>query len=212
MTRAVRAHANDRTTDVVVDDYIDARPRLLGAAYRTLGSWTEAEDIVQDAWLRWSSHDRDVVDNPEAFLVTTTRRLAINAAGSARMRRETDSSPSLAQRARSNDDPSLGAERRDEVELAISLLLERLGPVERAAYLLRRAFDYPYARIAELLGVSEANVRKLVSRAGRRLSIERHQAVDRVYHQRLVRAFVASARGGELRVLEALLTPTSIPE
>jgi RNA polymerase sigma-70 factor (ECF subfamily) len=212
MPSATATRRSDRRGDVVVDDYLDARPRLLGAAYRTLGSWAEAEDIVQDAWLRWSSYHREVVDNPEAFLVTTTRRLAINAAGSARTRREVDGDPFLAEHARSADDPAVGAERRDEIELAIGLLLERLGPVERAAYLLRRAFDYPYARIAELLGVSETNVRKLVSRAGRRLSVERHHAVDRAYHQRLVRTFVASARGGDLGVLEVLLTHRSVPK
>src|SRR6476660_721033 len=120
------------------------RARLFGIAYRMLGSAAEAEDVVQDTWLRWQATDRSVVLDPTAFLVTTTTRLAINVAQSARARRETYVCPWLPEPVDTSADPALGAERGEALEFAVLLLLERLPPVERAAYVLREAFDYPY--------------------------------------------------------------------
>jgi RNA polymerase sigma-70 factor (ECF subfamily) len=194
-----------RTREAFVEQYLDVRPRLLRAAYRTLGSWTEAEDVVQQAWLRWHAYDRKAVDNPEAFLVTTTRRLAINTACSARMRLEVGAAGPRSAPAAAAEDPALGIEQQDAVDHAIRLLLERLSPIERAAYLLRQAFDYPYGKIAELLRVSQPNARQLVSRAGRQLAGDHRRPVDGADHRRLVHAFVAAARHGEVGVLEALL-------
>ena len=118
--------------------------RLFGIAYRMLSSAREAEDLVQDAWLRWQGTDRSVVDNPAAFLATTMTRMAINELHSARVRRETYVGPWLPEPVDTSADPYLGAERGEALEFAALLLMEKLTPGERAAYVLREAFDYPY--------------------------------------------------------------------
>ncbi len=141
------------------------RPRLFGIAYRMLGSFTEAEDLVQEVWLRWQNYERGTVVNPAAFLATAITRLAINAVQSARVRRETYVGPWLPEPVDTGADPHLGAERDEALGFAVLLLLERLSPNERAAYVLREAFDYPYRQIAEIIQLSEAAVRQLVSRA-----------------------------------------------
>ena len=145
--------------------FAEVRPRLFGIAYRMLGSATEAEDLLQEVWLRWQAYDRAGVGNPAAFLATTTTRLAINALQSARVRRETYIGPWLPEPVDTGADPYLGAERGEALEFAVLVLLERLSPTERAAYVLREAFDYPYPQIAEIVQINEAAARHLVSRA-----------------------------------------------
>ena len=147
--------------------FTSLRPRLFGIAYRMLSSAAEAEDLVQEVWLRWQVCDRSAVINPAAFLATTTTRLAINARQSARARRETCIGPWLPEPADTSADPYLGAERGEALEFAALLLMERLTPGERAAYVLREAFDYPYAQIAGILQSTQPAVRQLVSRARR---------------------------------------------
>jgi RNA polymerase sigma-70 factor, ECF subfamily len=147
------------------------RPRLLGIAYRILGNRTDAEDIVQDAWLRWQTYDRTRVLNATAFLVTTTTRLAVNVAQSARVRRESYIGRGLPEPV-DTDDPTSGVERNEALEVGILLLMQRLTPTERAAYVLRHAFDYPYPQIAQVLQTSETNARQLVSRASKHLASE----------------------------------------
>ncbi|MEU3527951.1 RNA polymerase sigma-70 factor [Streptomyces sp. NPDC038707] len=186
--------------------FISARPRLFGIAYRILGSAAEAEDVVQETWLRWQNTDRTTVHEPAAFLTTVTTRLAITLAQSARVRRETYVGPWLPEPVDTSQDPQLGAERAEALELAVLLLLEKLNPVERAAYVLREAFDYPYGRITEMLETKEANVRQLVSRARRHLAAERGKRVDPAAHRRLLEVFLAAARTGDLSVLEDVLT------
>ena len=176
MTKIVAARVTDsRSDDARLDDALaefgHLRPRLLGIAYRILGSWAEAEDVVQDAWLRWQTCDRSVVRNSTVFLVTTTTRLAINAATSARARRETCVGNWLPEGIDTSDRPAIEAERREALHDGIRLVLQRLAPTERAAYVLRQAFDYPYSRIATLLRISEANARQLVSRASKHLAL-----------------------------------------
>jgi RNA polymerase sigma-70 factor (ECF subfamily) len=190
-----------------VSDFVRVRPRLVGTAHRILGSWTEAEDIVQDAWLRWQTYDRTTVLNATAFLVTTTTRLAINAARSARARREAYVGHWLPEPVATSDDPALGVERSEALEHGILLLLQRLSPTERAAYVLRHAFDYPYPQIAAMLRLTEANVRQLVSRAGHHIAAGPCHPTSRAEQERLVHAFVAAARHGEVAALERLLTP-----
>ncbi|GAA3714858.1 RNA polymerase sigma-70 factor [Nonomuraea antimicrobica] len=180
------------------------RPRLFGIAYRMLASVSEAEDLVQDVWLRWQGYDRATVDNPAAFLATTTTRLAINAAQSARVRRETYLGPWLPEPVDTGADPHLGAERGEALEFAVLLLLERLSPTERAAYVLREAFDYPYGQIAGIVGLSEVAVRQLVSRARKRVRVERRTPVPKAEQRRLLTAFVSAARSGDLAALEEL--------
>ncbi|MDC2954042.1 RNA polymerase sigma-70 factor [Streptomyces gilvifuscus] len=185
--------------------FLAARPQLFGIAYRVLGSATEAEDIVQEAWLRWQNTDRGAVREPAAFLATITARLAINLAQSARVRRESYTGPWLPEPVDTRADPQLGAERAEALDMAVLFLLEKLNPVERAAYVLREAFDYPYPQIAEMLELTEANTRQLVSRARKHLSSDRRRPVEPAAHRRLMRVFLAAAQTGDLAVLEGLL-------
>ena len=130
-----------------------------------LGSAAEAEDIVQDVWLRWQTADRSLVRDAAAFLATTTTRLAINVMQSARSRRETYVGPWLPEPVDTSADPRLGAERGQALAFGILVLLEKLTPTERAAFILREAFDYPYRDIANVLRLEEANARQVVTRA-----------------------------------------------
>jgi RNA polymerase sigma-70 factor (ECF subfamily) len=183
------------------------RPRLFGIAYRMLSSVTEAEDLVQEVWLRWQTCDRSTVANPEAFLATTTTRLAINVLQSARKRRETYIGPWLPEPVDTAADPYLGAERGEALEFATLLLMEKLTPGERAAYVLREAFDYSYAQIADILSSTEAAVRQLVSRARKHLTSERQASVLAAEQRELLTTFLAAARSGDLAELERLFTP-----
>ena len=174
-----------------------ARPRLFGIAYRMLGSAAEAEDVVQDVWTRWQSTDRRDVRNPSAFLTTTTTRLAINVLQSARNRREMYEGPWLPEPVDTSADPGLGAERREALELAVLMLLERLSPTERAAYVLREAFNYSYREIAEVIHVEEANARQLVTRARQHVAEGRRAPVSSVEQRQLLDAFIAAAQSGD---------------
>lgn len=185
--------------------FVPVRRRLFGIAYRMLGSTTEAEDIVQDVWLRWQATDRSVVQNAPAFLATTTARLATNLARSARSRREAYAGSWLPEPVDTSDAPRLGAERREALESAVRLLLEKLTPCERAAYILREAFDYPYHQISEILQLNEPNVRQLVSRAGKHISNGRRASISASERRRLLAAFINAAQNGELASLEELL-------
>src|SRR3954470_458964 len=140
--------SNTRTDDDGLSAFMSVRPRLFGIAYRMLGSAAEAEDVVQDAWVRWQSCDRSQVLNPTAFLVTTTTRLAMNVVQSARARRESYVGEWLAEPVDTSADPTLGAVTAEALELGVLVLLERLSPGERAAYVLREAFEYEYSQIA----------------------------------------------------------------
>ncbi|MFL6417050.1 MAG: RNA polymerase sigma-70 factor [Bryobacteraceae bacterium] len=185
-------------------DFLKARPRLFGIAYRMLGSAAEAEDIVQDVWLRWQAADRSVVLDPPAFLATTATRLAINVAQSARSRHETYVGPWLPEPVDTSTDPQLGAERGEALEFAVLLLLEKLSPTERAAYILREAFDYPYRQIAEILRLEEANTRQLVARARQHVTEGRRAPVSSTAQRRLLETFIAAAQKGDLTALEGL--------
>lgn len=132
-------HSGDgRGLDEAAEVFADQRSRLFGIAYRMLGAAGEAEDIVQEAWVRWQTTDRTAVRDPAAFLATTTTRLAINVLRSARVRRETYVGPWLPEPVDTGADPAAGAERGEVLELAVLFLLERLSPTERAAYGRRR--------------------------------------------------------------------------
>jgi RNA polymerase sigma-70 factor (ECF subfamily) len=187
--------------------FVSARPRLLRIAGRVLASTTDAEDVVQEIWLRWQRTDRTVVADPHAFLVTMTVRLAINVSQSARHRRETPVGEWYQEQLGcSDDDPAAEAELGEEVELAVLTLLGTLPPRERAAYVLREAFDYPYGRISEMLHTGAANTRQLVSRARGHLTADRRAPVSSLAHRQLLDAFLKAARAGDLTDLEDLLT------
>src|SRR5204863_955873 len=184
--------------------FADVRPRLFGIAYRMLGSAAEAEDIVQDVWLRWQVIDRSVVENPPAFLATTTTRLCINLSQSAQSLRATYVGTWLPEPVDTSSDPGLGAERGEALQLAVLLLLEKLTPTERAAYVLREAFDYPYREIADILQMEEANARQLVSRARKHIADGRRTPVSSGEQRRFLEAFIGAAQKGDMAGLEGL--------
>src|SRR4051794_16529256 len=138
----MHAEADADSLEQATQHFLAARPQLFGIAYRLLGSTVEAEDILQETWLRWQNTDRTKVVEPTAFLTTITTRLAINFAQSARVRRESYVGPWLPEPVDTVQDPQLGAERAEALELAVLFLLEKLNPVERGAYVLREAFGY----------------------------------------------------------------------
>jgi len=170
------------TDDTDVASFQVVRRRLFGIAYRVLGSANDADDVVQDAWIRWQGTDRSEIRDPAGFLITMTTRLALTAGQSARARREISCGPLETDAVDLGDDPSRVAEQDDALEHALLELLEKLSATERAAYVLREAFDYPHRAIAELLGLSEANVRQIVTRARVRLRGARRRMVDETQH------------------------------
>jgi RNA polymerase sigma-70 factor (TIGR02957 family) len=193
------------TLDDAADVFSSVRRRLFGIAYRMLGSAAEAEDVVQETWVRWQTTDRSAVINPQAFLTTAATRLAINVLQSARSRRETYIGPWLPEPVDTSADPTLGAERAEALDTAVLVLLERLTPTERAAYVLREAFDYGYPEIAQIVGVSPTATRQLVSRARKHLASERKNTVSDTARRDLLEAFLAAARVGDVARLEKLL-------
>ena len=194
--------AGDLDEAVVV--FEEHRRRIFGIAYRMLGTVADAEDIVQETWIRWQGADRGSVLEPAAFLATIATRLSINATQSARARRETYIGPWLPEPVNTDADPALGAERGEALQFAILLLLERLTPTERAAYVLREALDYPYERIADVVGASVAGARQLVSRARRHLASARRTEVPATQQRRLLEAFLVAAQSGQVGELEHL--------
>jgi len=197
--------------DVATGEYDDGlsvfapvRPRLFGIAYRMLGSAAEAEDVVQDVWMRWQSTNRNVVENPPAYLATTTTRLCINLSQSAHSRRESYVGTWLPEPVDTSADPGIGAERGEALKLAVLLLLEKLSPTERAAYVLREAFDYSYDQIASILQMEEANVRQLVSRARKHIADGRRTSVSSNEQRRFLEVFIAAAQKGDMTALEGL--------
>src|SRR5690349_9535600 len=170
-----------------------------------LGSVAEAEDIVQEAWVRWQGTDRAAVRNPAGFLTTVTTRLALNTAESARVRREQYVGPWLPEPVDTSADPSLGAENAEALESAVLMLLEKLRPDQRAAYVLREAFGYTYDEVADIVETSPANARQLVSRAKKAVQSDRKEPVDPASHRALLEAFVAAARDGDVKRLEQVL-------
>jgi RNA polymerase sigma-70 factor, ECF subfamily len=197
------------TTTSTLHQFEAARPRLFGIAYRMLGSATEADDVLQDAWLRWQTTTDDV-QNPIAYLTTITTRLCLTALDSARARRETYIGPWLPEPVDTSADPLLGAERAEALSLAVLLLLERLTPAERAAYVLHEAFDYSFRQIAELLEVSEANARQLGKRAREHIDRERGTVVSAADRERMLGAFLMAAQTGNLAALEAALAEDAL--
>jgi RNA polymerase sigma-70 factor, ECF subfamily len=192
-------------SDADAASFQQVRPRLFGIAYRVLGSATDADDVVQDAWIRWHGTDRTEVRDTASFLAATTMRLAINVIQSARVRRETHVEPQLIDRVDTQADPLFDAQRGEALALAVGALLEKLSAAERAAYVLREAFDYPYRRISDVLPLSEPNARQLTSRARRRLAGEHRRPIGARERQRFLDAFVVAANTGELARLERLL-------
>ncbi|WP_328882936.1 RNA polymerase sigma-70 factor [Streptomyces sp. NBC_00299] len=196
-------------TTAIADEFETHRPRLFGLAYRLLGSADEAEDAVQDAYLRFSGADRDVIEYPGAWLAKVVTNLCLTRLTSARARREQYVGPWLPEPVVTSDGtlgPLESAEQRDAVSMAMLVLLERLTPTERAVYVLREAFAYGHREIAEVLELTEANCRQLYRRAVQRVGEERSRFESTPERQEeLVRSFLTAARDGDLGGLEKLL-------
>ncbi|MDN6883150.1 RNA polymerase sigma-70 factor [Variovorax sp. CAN2819] len=187
------------------------RPRLQGIAYRMLGSMAEAEEVVQDAWLRWHEAARDSLDSAEAWLVTVVTRLSIDRLRAAKVQREHYigawmPEPTLTGVSDSPATPEQLLERADNISVAFLAMLERLAPEARAAFLLREVFDADYDEIALTLGKTEAACRQLVHRAKLQVQEGRPRfSVTRETHERLLRAFADAAARGSLQDLKALM-------
>jgi RNA polymerase sigma-70 factor (ECF subfamily) len=184
------------------------RPRLQGIAYRMLGSTAEAEEVVQDAWLRWQETAQERLDSSEAWLVTITTRLAIDRLRSAKVQREHYVGTWLPEPMLSDSPatPEQMLERADDISVAFLTMLERLAPEGRAAFLLREVFDADYGEVAEALGKTESACRQLVHRAKAQLQDTRpRHIVPRETQLRLLRGFADAASRGEFAALKSML-------
>jgi RNA polymerase sigma-70 factor (ECF subfamily) len=191
-----------------LETFLGLRSSLFGVAYRMLGSATEAEDIVQEAYLRWSKRGRADIAAPSSYLTTIVTRLCIDQLRSARTRRETYKGPWLPEPVEAGaPGPGESAELADSLSLAFLVLLEELQPVERAVFLLHDVFDYPYDEIAAIVDRSEPACRQLVSRARRRVDEPRRRFdADHAHGRELTRRFLAACGTGDLEGLLSLLS------
>lgn len=207
-------------TDVL--GVFDAHRRLLfSVAYQMLGSVADAEDAVQDAWLRWSAAARDDVADPRAYLVQVITRLALDRLDSARARRESYVGPWLPEplltgresvaAAPAPADPMAAAELGEEVSLALLVVLETLSPAERAVFVLREAFGLPVAEVAAAVGRSEPAVRQMAHRAREHVQARRPRFdTDREAQREVTERFLAACAGGDVDALLAVLSPDAV--
>lgn len=197
----------------VIETFTEHRALLFGVAYRMLGSVAEAEDMVQETYLRWQRQGPGTVATPKAWLVATVTRLCIDELRSARRRREEYVGPWLPEPIvdASAPAPDATAAMADSLGVAFLLMLEALGPVERAVFLLREAFDYDYAEIARIVDKSEAACRQMVSRAKTHLAkTEVEAARPTPKAEAIVQRFQAAMMTGEMKDLLALLTDDAV--
>ncbi|MDT0275026.1 RNA polymerase sigma-70 factor [Blastococcus goldschmidtiae] len=205
-------------TDVL--GVFDRHRRLLfSVAYQMLGSVADAEDAVQDAWLRWSADDRDDVADPRAYLVRVVTRLALDRLDSARARRESYVGPWLPEpllthpvaAAPAPTDPTTAAELGEQVSMALLVVLETLSPAERAVFVLREVFGLPVAEAAAALGRSESAVRQMAHRAREHVQARRPRFdADRGVQRAVTERFLAACAGGDLDALLAALAPDAV--
>jgi RNA polymerase sigma-70 factor (TIGR02957 family) len=192
------------------EEFDELRPSAFAIAYRMLGSVSEAEDVVQEGFLRLhrAREGGERISSPRAYLSTVVSRLSLDHLRSARVRRETYVGEWLPEPllASADDDPARKAEMADSLSLAFLVLLESLSPEQRAAFLLREVFDEPYDRIAEIVGTSEQNARQLATRARRHVEERRPRfEASREQREELATRFFAAAEEGDLHGLEELL-------
>lgn len=187
--------------------FAQARPRLLRLAYSELGDVGEAEDVVQDAWLRLERADSEAIENLDGWLTRVVARLALDRLGSARARRETYVGPWLPEPITS-DDPAEHVTLDESVSYALLTVLEQLSPAERTAFVLHDVFDVPFDEVAEVVGRTTEAVRQLASRARRHVESERPRfPASPAEHDRAVRAFAQAVAGGNLGGLVEVLDP-----
>jgi RNA polymerase sigma-70 factor (ECF subfamily) len=199
------------TVDWLTEQFEESRPRLRAVAYRMLGSHAEAEDAVQEVWLRLARADRSGVENLSGWLTTVTARVCLDTLRSRRSRREdpADIQPLVATPDLTHhDDPEHQALMGDSVGSALLVVLDLLAPSERVAFVLHDVFGVPFDEIADIVGRSPEAARQLASRARRRVrGTDGESEVDPVRHRRVVDAFLAAARSGDFDGLVALLDP-----
>ena len=198
------------TDQDATETFEEHRPTLIGAAYRILGSRSDAEDVVQEAWIRWSGVEHDTIDQPRAFLLTVTTRLALNRVRQLATRKESYVGPWLPEPVATDPrgDGEAAAQLADEVSMAMLIVLESLSPLERAAFVLTEVFGMSAPEVAEAVDRSPAAVRQLVHRA--RSHVEARQprhVVDEDRHREITERFMAAASGGDLTSLMEVLSP-----
>jgi RNA polymerase sigma-70 factor, ECF subfamily len=183
------------------------RSRLLGLAYRTLGTFADAEDVVQEAWLRLQRHELATIDNPAAWLTTVTTRLAIDRLRQQQRSREEYVGPWLPEPIATTEDPSRTVEMAESLTAGFLVLLETLGPNERAAFLLVEVFGEPYAQVAAILDRSEASCRQLVHRARVRIDEGRPRfKAAPAEAEQVAAAFALATMSGDMEALLALIS------
>jgi RNA polymerase sigma-70 factor, ECF subfamily len=193
---------------VTVDALAVARPRLLGIAYRMLGSWAEAEDVVGDVAERWARADHAAIDAPEGWLVTVTTRRALDVLRAARVRRVDYPGEWLPEPVATDGDPSIDVERRETLTMGFLVLLERLTPIERAVFVLHDVLDHPYGLVAAAVGRSEDSCRQAVHRARRHVRVPRARPpAERERAEEVALRFMAIGLGGDVDDLLASLAP-----
>ena len=188
--------------------FAEHRARLVSAAYQMLGSVVEAEDVVQEAWLRWDRVDHGEVTDPRGYLIRITTRLALDRLRGLKVRREAYHGPWLPEPVASAPDPAEAVEIAESVSLALLVVLETLSPLERAVFVLREAFGYSHAEIAAILDRSEPTVRQLAHRA--RLHVEERRPrfdADEATSRQVTERFLAACANGDLDALLGVLAP-----
>lgn len=199
------------TEEQLASEFAEHRSVLVGAAYRVVGSVSDAEDVVQEAWLRWTGVDHDEVRDTRAYLIRITTRLALNRLREQKARREQYVGPWLPEPLATDDDPEAAVELADSVSMAMLVVLETLSPLERATFVLREVFDLPYDEIADTLGRSEPAVRQLAHRAREHVHARqpRHH-VDKARHDEVTMRFMQAAGSGDFDQVVALLAPDAV--
>ncbi len=189
-------------------EFAEHRAVLVGAAYRVVGSMVDAEDVVQETWLRWAAADRSEVLDVRAYLIRITSRLALNRLRAQKARREQYVGPWLPEPIAAGEDPAEVAELADSVSMAMLVVLETLTPLERATFVLREVFDLPFSEIGDTLGRSESAVRQLAHRAREHVHARQpRQQVDKARHTEVTQEFLAATWSGDLDQVVSLLAP-----
>src|ERR687897_1599580 len=205
--KVTHSTSDERTPDAV-RVFDEHRDLLISVAYRVLGSVTDAEDTVQETWLRWCRVDPAEVAAPRAFLVRVTTRLAIDRLRRAKARRESYVGPWLPEPILTTQDPAEDAAMAESVSMAMLVVLETLSPLERAVFVLREAFGMPHAEIADVLGRSEEAVRQLARRAREHVRERRTRFdADRDEQRRVTERFLEATSTGDFGALMAVLSP-----
>jgi RNA polymerase sigma-70 factor (ECF subfamily) len=198
--------ASDRAPDRAFEEH---RPLLFHIAYRMLGTVSDAEDVVQEAWLRWQ-RGADEVLAPKSYLAQVVTRLAIDRLREVRRSREEYVGPWLPEPLVTTPGADAVAARAETLRMGLLVLLERLGPVERAVFVLREAFDYEYAEIARIVGKTEPACRQILARARRHLAVDQARFTDRADNERVAMQFMAAIGTGDMGQVERLLAEDAV--